>query len=64
MQHHKYSLSEIDGMIPWEKEVYITMLVEHLKEEEIKYKDMQKGIDRDLSFEKTRKILNEMIKLK
>jgi len=46
MQHHKYSLSEIDGMIPWEKEVYISMLVEHLKEEEIKYKDMQKGIRR------------------
>ncbi len=27
-------------------------------------KDMQKGIDRDLSFEKTRKMLNEMINLK
>ena len=34
MQHHKYSLTEIDNMIPWEKEVYLTMLIEFLKEEE------------------------------
>lgn len=34
MQHHKYSLTEIDNMMPWEKEVYLSMLVEHLKEEE------------------------------
>lgn len=33
MQHHKYSLSEIDDLIPWEKEVYLDMLIEYLKEE-------------------------------
>jgi len=33
MQHHKYSLSEIDGMIPWEKEVYISMLLEFIREQ-------------------------------
>ena len=33
MQHHKYSLSEIDNLIPWEKEVYMNMLIDHLKEE-------------------------------
>ncbi len=32
MQHHNYSLSEIDGLIPWEREVYLTMLMEHVKE--------------------------------
>jgi len=26
-------LSEIDNLIPWEKEVYMDMLIEHLKEE-------------------------------
>ena len=31
MQHHKYSLTEIDTMIPWEREVYVSMLIEHLK---------------------------------
>jgi hypothetical protein len=33
MQHHKYSLSELDEMMPWEREVYITMLVNHIQEE-------------------------------
>tara|TARA_Y100001937_G_C7064820_1_gene305519 strand:- start:98 stop:220 length:123 start_codon:yes stop_codon:yes gene_type:complete len=36
MQHHKYSLSEIDSLIPWEKEVYVGMLIDHIKEEERK----------------------------
>tara|TARA_Y100000814_G_scaffold220224_1_gene164523 strand:- start:728 stop:862 length:135 start_codon:yes stop_codon:yes gene_type:complete len=43
MQHHKYSLSEIDGLIPWEKDVYISMLIEHLKEEEMRIKESQRG---------------------
>ena len=33
MQHHKYSLSEIDTLIPWEKEVYTDMIVDFIKEE-------------------------------
>jgi|TARA_B110001452_G_C15000285_1_gene349697 hypothetical protein len=37
MQHHKYSLSEIDNLIPWEKEVYMDMLVEHMKEEKARH---------------------------
>lgn len=31
MQEHKYSLSEIENMMPWERTVYISMLVAHLK---------------------------------
>ncbi len=37
MQHHKYSLDEIDHLIPWEKDVYINMLVDHIKQEETKH---------------------------
>jgi len=33
MQHHKYSLTELNNMIPWEREVYIALLVQHIKEE-------------------------------
>jgi len=33
MQHHKYSLSDIENMLPWEREIYIDMIVEHIKEE-------------------------------
>lgn len=33
MQHHKYNLSDIENMLPWEKSVYVTMLVNFVKEE-------------------------------
>jgi len=33
MQHHKYSLSELEDMLPWEREIYISLLVNYLKEE-------------------------------
>jgi hypothetical protein len=33
MQHHNYSLSDLDNMMPWERDIYVDMLVEYLKEE-------------------------------
>ena len=30
MQHHKYSLSEIENMMPWERQVYTTLLMQYL----------------------------------
>ena len=33
MQHHNYSLSELENMIPWEREIYQKMLIQHLEEE-------------------------------
>ena len=33
MQHHKYSLTELDNMIPWEKDVYVGLLSNYIKEE-------------------------------
>ena len=33
MQHHNYSLAELENMIPWEREIYIGLLVNHIKEE-------------------------------
>ena len=33
MQHHKYSLTELEDMIPWEREIYIKLLLNHLEEE-------------------------------
>jgi hypothetical protein len=43
MQHHKYQLSEIDSLIPWEKEVYMDMLLEHLKEEKTRQDQEQRN---------------------
>jgi hypothetical protein len=33
MHHHKYSLTELENMIPWEREIYISLLVSFLEEE-------------------------------
>ena len=33
MQHHKYSLTEIENMMPWEREIYLGLLEKHIKEE-------------------------------
>ena len=33
MQHHKYNLTELDNMMPWEREVYMGLLMEQLEEE-------------------------------
>jgi len=30
MQHHKYSLSEIENMMPWERQVYTSLLLQYL----------------------------------
>jgi hypothetical protein len=36
MQHHKYSLAELENMVPWEREIYTTLLLQHLKDEKEK----------------------------
>jgi hypothetical protein len=33
MQHHNYSLTELENMIPWERDVYVSLLLKHLKDE-------------------------------
>jgi len=33
MQNFNYTLSDLDNMLPWEREVYITMLLQHLEEQ-------------------------------
>ena len=33
MQHHNYSLTELENMMPWEREIYIGLLMEYIKEE-------------------------------
>jgi len=43
LQHYSYSLTELEGMIPWEREVYITMLVQYLKEEKQRQEQTARG---------------------
>jgi hypothetical protein len=41
MQHHNYSLSDLENMMPWERDIYVDMLVEHIKEENKKMREQQ-----------------------
>lgn len=43
MQHHKYSLTELNEMLPWEREIYVMMLIEHVKEENERIKQANGG---------------------
>ena len=43
MQHHKYSLTELKNMIPWEREVYISLLKQYIEEENLKQQQQQSG---------------------
>ncbi len=33
MQHHKYSLTELENMMPFEREIYLGLLEQHIREE-------------------------------
>lgn len=41
MQNHHYSLTELEMMIPWEREVYMNLLIQHIKEENERLKQQQ-----------------------
>jgi len=44
MQHHKYSLTELDNMMPWEREIYVNLLMQHIDEENERIKkESQRG---------------------
>tara|TARA_R100000951_G_scaffold50249_1_gene42439 strand:+ start:508 stop:645 length:138 start_codon:yes stop_codon:yes gene_type:complete len=38
-----YSISEIENMMPWERQIYITLLSNHIKEENKKLEEMQRS---------------------
>ena len=39
MQHHKYSLTEIENMMPWERDIYLTLLNQYIEEENAKLQE-------------------------
>lgn len=41
MHHHKWSITEIENMMPWEKFIYIDLLQAHIKSEEERIRDIQ-----------------------
>ena len=43
MQHHKYSLTELENMIPWEREIYVSLLQQYVEEENLKAQQERNG---------------------
>ena len=43
MQHHKYTLADLENMLPWEREIYVDMLITYIKEENEKNKREQQN---------------------
>jgi hypothetical protein len=41
MQHHKYSLIELENMIPWERDLYVSLLIQYIEEENARIKERQ-----------------------
>ena len=41
VQHHKYSLTELENMIPWEREIYVGLLIKYVAEENERRKQLQ-----------------------
>ena len=45
MQYHKYSLTELENMMPWERDVYIALLQDYIEAENLK-KQQAEGVQR------------------
>ena len=44
IQHHKWSLTELDNMIPFERSIYVEMLQQWIKEENARIEKQNKKI--------------------
>ena len=44
IQHHKYSLTQLENMIPWERDIYLTLLQQYIEEEKLK-QQQENGIN-------------------
>ena len=45
MQYHKYSLTELENMMPWEREIYLTLFQQYIEEENLK-RHQQEGVQK------------------
>ena len=45
MQYHKYSLTELENMMPWERDIYTSLLKDHIEKENQK-RQQAEGVQR------------------
>ena len=44
MQHHHYSLTELDSMIPWERDIYTSLLMQWIEDENERQKEEERKL--------------------
>mgnify|MGYP003639563398 CR=1 FL=1 len=44
MQNHNYSLEDVENMMPWEREIYLSMLIDQIKKQNEDNLDILKQI--------------------
>jgi len=42
MQHHNYALFDIENMMPWERDIYVQMLIGYIKDENKKIEEQNR----------------------
>ena len=42
MQHHNYALFDIENMMPWERDIYVQMLIGHIEDENKKIEEQNR----------------------
>ena len=40
--HYKYSLTELDNMMPWEREIYVGLMLQYIEEEKMRMEQERK----------------------
>jgi hypothetical protein len=48
MQHHQWSLTELENMLPWERQIYVALLIDHIKEENDKAERQKQDMNRKM----------------
>ena len=41
MEHHKYDLTVLDNILPFEREIYVQLLIQHIRDENEKLRHQQ-----------------------
>jgi hypothetical protein len=43
MQHHQWSLTELENMLPWERQIYVALLMNHIEKENERIRQQNRG---------------------
>lgn len=41
LQFHKWPIGDVENMMPWERDIYLTLLQQHIEDEKLKQQNAQ-----------------------